>query len=280
MIWIIVIGIVGIIGFILIKYFSDLNKDKYELQGQSLNEKFAVIVTAINSIAFNGNGKVTLIDKRSFNLYEHGQNQIIFFHYSTGHLTIIWKYKYFQKEIVHEKQFNNVRSLSIFEQQKIADTMIREMEQVVENHKKSVSKKALGEETINEIKRQTSQTVDESIELKGIDGLAGMLQQLYNAMGHKRLVSSNGIDELIYNDIDPDFVNSFFQIKEIINNPLDYSLLEVQQVKFIYDNMINQEIEEMRNQGTDDRKAFVQAGVKKITHLFDGEYGYSIDYEY
>jgi hypothetical protein len=135
MIWIIVIGIVG---FILFRFFSDLNKDNADLQGQSLPEKFAVIVSSINEVAYGGMGKVTTLDKRSFNLYQDGQNQIINFQYGTGHLTITWKYKYFQKEIVHEKQYNNVRNLSLFEQQKIADNIISEMEQVVENHKNNV----------------------------------------------------------------------------------------------------------------------------------------------
>ena len=135
MIWVVVIGIVG---FILIRFFSDLNKDNADLQGQSLTEKFAVIVSSINEAAFGGMGKVITLDKRSFNLYQDGQNQIINFQYGTGHLTITWKYKYFQKEIVHEKQYNDVRNLSLFEQQKIADNMISEMEQVVENHKNNV----------------------------------------------------------------------------------------------------------------------------------------------
>ena len=76
--------------------------------------------------------------KREFNLYEDGQNQIIKFQYSTGHLTITWKYKYFQKEIVHERQFNDVRNLSLFDQQKIGEQMINEMAIVVERHKNNV----------------------------------------------------------------------------------------------------------------------------------------------
>lgn len=73
----------------------------------------------INEAAFNGNGSITVLDKREFCLYEDGQNQIIKFHYSTGHLTIIWKYKYYQKEIVHEKLFSDVRNLSLIQQQNL-----------------------------------------------------------------------------------------------------------------------------------------------------------------
>lgn len=140
MIWVIVIGVIL---FIMFRFFSDLNKDNYDLQGQSLAEKFSVITASLNNAAYNGRGKVTPLDKRSFNLYEEGQNQIINFQYGTGHLTITWRYKYYQKEIVHERQFNNVRNLSIFEQQKIANSMIMEMSQVVENHKNNVIKDIL-----------------------------------------------------------------------------------------------------------------------------------------
>ena len=108
------------------------------LQGQSLSEKFKFTVEALNDAAYNGRGSITTLDKRRFNLYENGSNQIIHFNYSTGHLTITWKYKYFQKEIVHEKQFNEVRNLSLFEQQKLAEVMIKEMMTIIANHQNNV----------------------------------------------------------------------------------------------------------------------------------------------
>ena len=135
MIWTIAIVIVGVM---LFRFFADLSKDEDDLQSGTLSEKFNIIVNMINKAAFNGNGEVTILDKREFNLYEEGQNQIIKFHYSTGHLTITWKYKYFQKEIVHEKQFSNVRNLSLFEQQRIGEHIIKEMEIVVQQHKNNV----------------------------------------------------------------------------------------------------------------------------------------------
>ena len=135
MIWVIIIGIVV---FVLFRFFNDLNKDNYDLNGQSLSEKFQFTVESLNDAAFRGQGSVTTLDKRSFNLYEDGSNQIIHFVYSTGHLTITWKYKYFQKEVIHEKQFNNVRNLSLFEQQKMAEIMIKEMSIVVANHQNNV----------------------------------------------------------------------------------------------------------------------------------------------
>jgi hypothetical protein len=135
MIWIIVIGIIG---FLLFSFLTSLNKDNDDLQGQNLSEKFKIIVNMINDVAYNGNGSITAIDKREFNLYQDEKNQIIKFQYGTGHLTITWKYKYFQKEIVHQRQFNNVRNLSIFEQQKIGEQMINEMEIIVAQHKNDI----------------------------------------------------------------------------------------------------------------------------------------------
>lgn len=137
MIWFILIVIVLIIIF---KFMNDLNKDKYDLQGTSLEEKFKVVVNMLNEGAFNGNGNITKLDNRSFNLYEQGSNQIINFHYGTGTLTITWRYKYFQKEVVHTKDFYETRNLSIFEQQKIAEQMISEMIPIVQNHKNNVMK--------------------------------------------------------------------------------------------------------------------------------------------
>lgn len=135
MIWTLVIIIIGIF---LIRFLIDLNKDNDDLQGRTLDDKFLVIVNMINENAFNGNGAVIFLHKRRFNLYEEGKHQIIWFDYSTGHLTITWKFKYFQKEVVHERQFNDVRNLSIFDQQKIAKRMIDEMEIIVERHKNKV----------------------------------------------------------------------------------------------------------------------------------------------
>ena len=135
MIWIIIIGIVI---FILIKFSTGLNKDKDDLQWKSLPEKFNIVVNMINEVAFSGNGLMTTISKREFNLYEQGQNQIINFHYSTGCLTITWRYKYFQKEIIHKRHFSEVRNLSLFEQEKIAKIMIEEMNLIVVQHKNDV----------------------------------------------------------------------------------------------------------------------------------------------
>ena len=131
MIWII-LGV--IVAFILGRYIRDLSKDDNDLQGRSSAEKFSFIVDVLNDFAFDGLGTVTVQNKRFFSLYESGENQIIHFTYSTGCLAIEWRYKYFQKEVVHTKSFANVRNLSVFEQQRIAEIMIGEMEIVKTKH--------------------------------------------------------------------------------------------------------------------------------------------------
>ena len=137
MIWTIFIILIG---FIIIRFITSLNKDNDDLHDKSLSDKFSVIVSALNDHAFNGSGNITTIDKRSFNLYQEGQNQILDFEYSTGHLTITWRYKYFQKELIHERQIRNVRNLSLFEQQRIVETIIKEIDWKIEQHKNLVLK--------------------------------------------------------------------------------------------------------------------------------------------
>lgn len=139
MIWTIII-IIAV--FILIKFIVELSKDKDDLQGQTLDKKFIVIINMLNEVAFDGNGEITKIDERELNLYEAGTNQLFKLQYSTGNLTIDWRYKYFQKEIVHSKNYNNVRNLSLFEQQKIAKSFIEEGLYKINEHKLSVNSDA------------------------------------------------------------------------------------------------------------------------------------------
>jgi hypothetical protein len=128
MIWIVVIIIIG---YTVLSFIVNLNKDKIELNSQPLENKLEHLVKILNDSAFEGVGSVNIIDKRSFNLYKQGKNQIINFQYSTGHLTIIWKYKYFTQEVILEKQLPNVRNLDMNAQQRIAYALVEEMERKV-----------------------------------------------------------------------------------------------------------------------------------------------------
>lgn len=129
-----VLGILGIIGYIIIRFFIDLKKDDYDLQGTTVAEKFKFIVRKLNEVVYHGEGKVTVLDARTFNLYAQGSNQIIQFFYATGSLTITWKYKYLQKEVIHERNVNDARNLSVLSQERIAENLIKEMGEVVRKH--------------------------------------------------------------------------------------------------------------------------------------------------
>lgn len=180
MFWFIIIAVVGVIGF---KFFSSLQEDKNDLQNRTLSDKFQTIVSMVNEAAFNGQGKVTEQDKREFNLYKEGENQIIKFQYSTGILTLIWKYKYFQKEVVLERQFDNARNLSIFEQQKFGQDLINEMLQVIAKHKAEVMIPVLS----TPIKRENNVTIFRT-----------SLENSLREMIHKRLENSHNIPEMMH----------------------------------------------------------------------------------
>ena len=136
MIWIILIGIVL---FFVAKAVINTGKDENDLAGKTLDEKFNIIVNLINQAAFEGEGLARYIDKKHFNLYpEGGSNQIVEFLYSQGMLSITWKFKYFQKELVFRKNLSNVRNLSLFEQEKIGRAIIDQMENKVQEHKAQV----------------------------------------------------------------------------------------------------------------------------------------------
>ena len=132
MIWTIILGIVG---YFFLRFFISLSKDKNDLSNQSLEEKFSGIISLINNEAYDGHGSVSKLNEREINLYKEEANQIIKFEYSTGSLTITWKYKYFQKEVVHKRYYDQVRNISLFEQMDIGNSIIEEMRKVVNDHK-------------------------------------------------------------------------------------------------------------------------------------------------
>lgn len=122
------------VGAMIIKFFIELKKDSDDLRFTTAPEKFRILAQILNNTVYDGIGEVTILDKRNFNLYAEGSNQLIQFAYSTGSLTIVWRYKYFQKEVRHKRIFHNMRNVSIFTQQKIAETMIEDMIGVIQRH--------------------------------------------------------------------------------------------------------------------------------------------------
>jgi hypothetical protein len=139
--WLIITGVsllTGVVVHLIYSFLRDLNKDNNDLEGISASDKFKIIVHELNRSAFNGKGDIIQVDKRNFNLYEDGSNQIIQFEYSTGILTIRWRFKYFHREVIHEKHFHDARNLSDSDQNIIALELIAEMSQIIETHKRKV----------------------------------------------------------------------------------------------------------------------------------------------
>ncbi len=131
---IIVVIIVVVIGGFLI----DKSKDSIELNKESLEKRFVFLLEELNINAFNGNGVITIVSKGKLNLYQDGKNQIIELNYFTGGLTVIWKFKYFQNEVILEKRFRDVSKLSQEHQIKMADFIIEEMVKTKLNHQSEV----------------------------------------------------------------------------------------------------------------------------------------------
>ena len=127
-------AIVAIVAVIIYAFYTSLNQDKKDLEDIPFEKRFQTLIGILNNYAYEGQGKVTMVNQRNYSLYQEGTNQIIYFLYGTGHLTISWRFKYFQQEVVHEKQFNDVRNSSPEAQTRIAENMIEEMKVVVERH--------------------------------------------------------------------------------------------------------------------------------------------------
>lgn len=129
--------VIGIIAFVLFRFFSSLNTDKKELRREPLNVKFSYLSNRLNDLVFNGRGDIQIIQERELNIYD-GSNQIINILYSTGNVEIIWRFKYYQKEIKLSKVFADTRNISSIRQIKIAEDFVTEMYPQIVLHKNRV----------------------------------------------------------------------------------------------------------------------------------------------
>ncbi|HLW29712.1 MAG TPA: hypothetical protein VKX29_02570 [Brumimicrobium sp.] len=123
--------IIGMIVLIMIgKFVLALNKDNRELENLNLADKFQFLVDELNKRAFDSEANVHMRDKRSFYLHLKGGNQIVEFFYSTGHLTVQWKFTFtvFGNEVVFERQINDVRNLEERSQIALANSILHDVE--------------------------------------------------------------------------------------------------------------------------------------------------------
>lgn len=117
--------IVAIAVIVILSIAIGNSKDKQDLNEKTLLEKFNVIVAHLTEFAFDKDYVVRKqSDKHIFLMHNMANNHMIELLYNQGVLTIIWKYKYFQKELVFKKHLTNVRNLSLIEQDKIGQSLV------------------------------------------------------------------------------------------------------------------------------------------------------------
>lgn len=141
MVTIIILIVVLLLALIIVPFSRDLVKDKEELARTPINEKFKVLVSIINDGLLDGEGEITLVDDdpRLMSLMsKEKMNMLIQFYYSTGNLKIILRYKWLQKELIWDRQFNGLRSITIFMQKDIANQFIEMSRKKIVEHQRNV----------------------------------------------------------------------------------------------------------------------------------------------
>lgn len=138
----IVLLIITVLALIFLPFSRALMKDREELTSNPLDRKFQILISRINQLLMGGHGEVIKTnDPRQINLFdENHANMIINFYYSTGSLTIILKYKYYQVELKKEMQFDNMRQAETFRQQDVANHFVEEARIAIQKHQNEVSK--------------------------------------------------------------------------------------------------------------------------------------------
>lgn len=137
----IVLLIITVLALIFLPFSRALMKDREELTRNPLDKKFEILISRVNQLLMGGRGEIIKTnDPRQVNLFdENHANMIINFYYSTGHLTIILKYKYFHVELKKEMQFNDMRQAETFRQQDVANHFVEEARIAIQKHQNEVS---------------------------------------------------------------------------------------------------------------------------------------------
>jgi hypothetical protein len=107
--------LIVIISYFIIKIFlkfnKELEKDEKELNLQSLEEKFSVLIDGLNEYCYKGLGVITKLSPTNLNLYKEGSCQIINMQYGAGILRITWKFVYFQQEMIYKCNLEEARNV-------------------------------------------------------------------------------------------------------------------------------------------------------------------------
>ncbi len=137
-----IIPIIAVVLFFIVKkimqYNKELKLDKVELMNQNIYAKFKILMDGFNNHCFNGAGKVNVLDDKNANVYQEGSNQIVMFLYNAGMLTVVWKYKYFEKEMVYERSFPDARNATEIGLKSALEIMIGEFKERLDEHKAKI----------------------------------------------------------------------------------------------------------------------------------------------
>lgn len=124
---------------VIYRFITDSNKQTGELQADPLPQKFKAFIDTLDQHAFSGTGETIKLSDTSYNLWKEGENQIINLQYAFGTLIIVWKYKYFQQELVFKKDIENAQNIRQDWQIRMAEGLIIEMKEAINKHKIKVN---------------------------------------------------------------------------------------------------------------------------------------------
>lgn len=123
-----------------LQYKKEQRLDDEELKSQNIYDKFKPLLDGLNNYCFNGKGKISILDNKNANIYQEGENQILLFQYNAGMLTIVWKYKYFQNEMVYERNFSDARKATEIGMKSALNIIIEEFNEQLSVHKSNIDK--------------------------------------------------------------------------------------------------------------------------------------------
>ena len=190
----IVLLIITLAALIFLPFSKALMKDRQELESNPMEQKFDLLISRINRLLMRGAGEIIkTTDPRQVNLFdENHANMIIQFYYSTGSLTIILKYKYFQVELVKKRQFYDMRHAESFRQTDVANNFAEEASAAIAAHQAKVGSQMGMRDAAGDFIFSDNET--ESDDSDGI----GMIRNMYNDFIHTQKIALVNLVRYVY----------------------------------------------------------------------------------
>lgn len=148
--------ILFVLFLLLYPFLGALIKDKRELAGTTLAEKFPFFFKTISNGLFNGLGEVTEVggNPRTVNMMSSDpvhQNMIVHFLYSTGHMTMELGYKYFRQELRFQHTAYGLGEGSSFKQRDLANAFVEEAQRKIREHQIKVTELLDTDQIVNHV---------------------------------------------------------------------------------------------------------------------------------